>query len=46
MTDIVVEQLSNRFTDVLQRAENAMMMHLAGDSWMKWIMMDVENDEG
>ena len=46
MMDIVVEQLSNRFTDVLDRAENAMMMHLAGDSWMKWMMMDVENDEG
>ena len=25
-----------------ERAENAMMMHLAGDSWMKWMMMDVE----
>ena len=42
MMDIVVEQLSNRFTDVLERAQNAMVMHLAGDSWMKWMMMDVE----
>ena len=42
MMDIVVEQLSNRFTDVLDRAENAMMMHLVGDSWMAWMMMDVE----
>ena len=46
MMDIVVEQLSNRFTDVLERAENAMMTHLAGDSWMTWMMMDVENNEG
>ena len=42
MMDIVVEQLSNRFTDVLERAENAMMMHPVGDSWMTWMMTDVE----
>ena len=40
--DMVAEQLSNIFTDLLKRAENAMMMDLVEDIWAMRMMMDVE----
>ena len=40
--DVIVEKLSNIFTDLLERAKNAMMMDLVEDSCVMSMMVDVE----